>query len=242
MTRNKLFDLHIEIGMESSYHYAKCIFGNNVLEVEQQHFNIDDAIYMLLADMHANQIFNSLKRDPSLSVYPIPNSSTYNHTGQVGPAHTHGNNGMTAVRFKMFELHFEVGENVNAQSFYAKTELQGIPHPYEISVATEMSIAVSDLVLEMEQQGVIFQIMNSPTLPVYPFPSSYSSSPSSGAISSSSSSSTTSESPAKKKDIKRKLPSECIGYADIECRDYCTSWDIFGAVKCGNMCEWRKKI
>jgi hypothetical protein len=226
MQRIKKFDLHIEIGHEASLHYAKSVFGSAV-EFEQYHTNIDDAIYMLLADMHTNGVYSSLRKDPALSKYPLPGG--FNSPNQRV---------YISQRKHMFDLHIEVGDITGGTGVYSRTEFVNPPKICEIPIANSDVVAISDLVMEMEAQGVIMQLMNQPSMSIFPF----------GGTSSLSSSSSSSSSPGtgpvttakKKKDLPKRLPSD-IG-SDLNypaCKDVCTSFEHFLDKKCHAICPWR---
>lgn len=230
MSDKKLFDIHIEVGDEGGSFYARTVVAN--LEFKHNATNVVyDAISMVLNDLISNGVLNSLVRDPSMASYPIP-TPIHSHTMVVvGPmrGHSHGNS--IASPHPIFELHFEFGVGSGGKGYYAKTQFMKPFIEYRKFRNQFIEDTANDLLLELEDQGVLLQLLMDPQMSSFPFLS-----PSSSTVSA------PTPAAAKKVDFKRELPSACIGYADIECRDHCTSWDCFGAKKCGNMCSWRKKI
>ena len=223
MQRIKKFNLHIEIGHEASLHYAKSVFGSAV-EFEQYHTNIDDAIYMLLADMHTNGVYNSLRKDPALSKYPLPGG--FNSPNQRV---------YISQRKHLFDLHVEVGDITGGGGVYSRTEFVNPPKICEIPVSNIDVVAISDLVMEMEAQGVIVQLMNQPSMSIFPFGGIPSTSPSSVGTTSSGG-----VGAVKKKKAPLRLPSD-IG-SDLShpaCQDVCTSFEHFLDKKCRAICPWR---
>lgn len=239
MSDKKLFDIHIEVGDENGSFYARTVMANH-LEFKNHAKNVAyDAISMVLQDLVANGVFTSLTRDPSISSYPLPTHAL--PTTNVAPAGGHNHNHSNVYNtghpiHPIYELHFEIGLGSGGHGVYARTQFMKPFIEYRKFRNQFMEDAANDLLLELEDQGVLLQLMNDPQMSSFPLLSRFPS-PSSSSVSPTSGTTTQ----AKKKDVKRKLPSECIGYADIECRDFCTSWDFFGQSKCGNMCEWRKK-
>ncbi len=237
MSDKKLFDIHIEIGNEAGFFYARTVMGNSLEFKNSGQSDAFNAISMVLNALITNGIFTSLTRDPSMSSYPIPTHTHALPTTNVTPAGSHSHSHVIPVMgyHPIYELHFEIGSDTGVHGGYAKTQFMKPFIEYRKFRNGFAEDAANDLLLELEDQGVLLQLMNDPKMSTFPFlspPSSVSTQP---II-------TSTQKAAKKKDVKRKLPSECIGYADIECRDHCTSWDFFGQSKCGNMCEWRKKL
>ena len=233
MPDKKLFYLHIEIGQEQGLYYAKCVLGNHALEFKQMAGDICDAIQMLIVDMGANGVYTSLTRDPSFSVFPLSGHVHQAPTfSSSGGGHSHS---VTSIATAIFNLHIEVGNGAGGVGCYARTEFLNPYIEFRSFTPNYMDDAICDLISELDDAGVFIQLLNQPKSSAFPFQS-----PSSSV--SSSSTSSPPQAATKKKDIVRELPSACIGYADITCRDHCTSWDCFGRVKCKNMCSWRKEI
>lgn len=242
MPDKKLFYLHIEVGNEQGTHYARCVLGNNALEFKQFSGDYLDVLTMLLTDMAANGVYTSLARDPLFSLWPL-SGHMHAFPGSVSPpgvgGHSHSHSTNTSPT-PIFELHIEFGTGVN-MDYYAKTVFTN-PYTERMQHSKFMDDAACNLMLKLDQTGVFIQLMNKTSISSFPFPSG-SSSPSSSSTKTSTGHPTSSSSvTAPSKDIVRELPSACIGYADITCRDHCTSWDCFGRVKCKNMCSWRKEI
>jgi hypothetical protein len=236
MSDKKLFDIHIEVGNEvHNNFYARTVIGNSVEFKHVVRNSIFDVISMVLNDLIVSGVFTSLTRDPSKSSFPFPSYQHYNTTVITpGGGHSHNVGNPTAGPQPLFELHFEMGKGAGG-GYYAKAQFMKPFIEYRKFRNQFMEDAANDLLMELEDQGVLIQLMSDPKMSTFPFLSPSSST-------SSSSSTSPPKEPAKKVDFKRELPSACIGYADIECRDHCTSWDFFGETKCGNMCSWRKKI
>jgi hypothetical protein len=221
----KLFDVHFDVGQEGSQYYTRNVIGNNGLEFKHLHSNCEDSIILVISDMNTNGVLNSLVRDPSASDFPIPPPVQRSATsGTVG--HPLYNMGPS----QMFELHAECGKSNGRFYAYTVLNMHGNQTKSFRSPGNFLDDALCDLVVNMSKAGMFVDMAKYPTMSLYPFPSA-SASPSSSSVSSP---------PKKKQEIKRVLPSECIGFDHPACRDHCTSWDFFGEVKCRNMCEWRK--
>lgn len=232
----KLYDLHFECGAEQGIEFARNVLGNNAIEFKQYAPNFGDAIIMCVSEMSANGAFQSLNRDPSLSVYPI-----FAHTNNFmisthGHGHSHSHNVPATPAIQVFfELHIECGIESGGRH-HAETILITSP-PSGITVYHDSQKFLDDAICEVARKlddATLFdQLLRNPLMSVYPLPNG------SGTTSASASASSHSSS-AKKKDIERMLPNS-IGRDTVypACQEICTSYDHFRDTKCRSICEWR---
>lgn len=220
MTDKKWFDLHIEVGQVTlqnsgnKYPYARTVVGSAGIEFSQSAQYINQAIYLLLTEMDAYAAFTTLKKHPHYSQFPYS---------------SHGNPNYYAEYF----LHIEVGESDKLDT-YVRTEFHNFEE-YEKRCPTSnmpsIMDMISDIIADMAADGTLEHLRFHPFLSIFPLPNS-----------STPKVAKTLSSPQKKSDIVRQLPSHIIDIPHPQCQDHCTSWDIFGKIKCSNMCEWRSGV
>jgi len=287
----KDFDLHITVDLESSGLFKARSVSGSSLSVVYDYDDTDEvnAIAGLNNQLERSLIYKDLKRDPLLSIWPLP----------IPPP------SMQAIS-ALFDLHIQCRsciESSNGVALYtfAYTETTVLVLvPYQVLGAKDNHWdAIDNLIKFLDTKKVFKALSQFPTASAFPHTgkasahgsgsTTASSKSSGGGVSSSTSGGGGSASsgsggnvssnpksvipqsrpnprtvpgyprgttsppvpisrsacvPAevKKKQLKRMLPSHIIDIAHPACQDVCTSWDIFGKVKCKNMCEWRKEV
>ena len=171
----KLYDLHFEVGSEQHNYYARNVLGNNAIEFKQFSANMADALSMCVSDMSANGAFQSLNRDPSLSVYPItPHQHNYMITSQgYGGGHNHHHTPATPAIQPFFDLHFECAIESTTGEHHAKCILLNQP-PSGILVYHSSSKflddAICDVICDLDGDAMFNDLMITPLMSQYPIP------------------------------------------------------------------------
>jgi hypothetical protein len=125
---------------------------------------------------------------------------------------------------KLFDLHFEIGITAYGK-LYAKTQLGG---PAGVSFRKEAALipdAIFRTAVEMAQSGVWPILKNNPHYATYPFDSSM--------LKANLGNNKLDPNAPKLK------PSELTSVPHPQCQLQCSSYDIFGASRCKNMCGHR---
>jgi hypothetical protein len=250
------FDVHMVVtAKQSGIYNAKCIFGNNAILFDYNGVDPLDAIRGLNQLLETGLVYQSLVRDSSLSVWPIPNS-THNPTlSQSG-----GQSAVPSASTHVFDFHVQCGsviESTNGDILgtYAYTESDVlVPTSHQTHGNKDDHWDAIDNLLNLLMQGTVFNsycaFPGSSKFPFSgkPFPAKlWGSSTAPPTWPHSPPMPTPASRPpvpaeVQKKQLKRRLPSDIIDVVHPACQDVCTSWDIFGKSKCGNMCEWRKEV
>lgn len=243
----KDFYLHIILSLENNGLYkAKSIFGNNAIVYDYCDVNEIGALNGLNGMLNRSMVYNSLIKDPSSSLWPHSNSQQVTSTN-------------------VLDLHIECGSvvdstNGSVRCTYAYTELTILSTlaPYQVvGIRGDHFDAIDSMIQLLDMMKTSSQFPTYSTFPFSGLPSPQVGLPIGGTSPTPVASPTVtpgyprSVSPAppaarppvpaeaKKKELKRRLPSDIIDIVHPACQDVCTSWDIFGKIKCKNMCEWR---
>jgi len=122
---------------------------------------------------------------------------------------------------KYFDLHFEIGI-ADSGATYAKTFIGGKEIRREDRSVVN---AVASVCLEAHSMSLWNKIANDPTLSKFPFPGS--SNPAANNA---------------KTNGRLFKPSELTQVPHPDCQAQCSSYDIFGKVKCSSMCQQRRGV
>lgn len=221
----KLFDIHIEVGIEKTFYYSRTDVGGFVCGALAN--TPSDAVKRCVQDMHHYGMFMSLKKDPSYANWPLPSKP--------------GN-----LQQPVFTLHFEYGEERSIVQHYWKTVFAPTNPKYghryfeKKDGKTYINTLLCNLVDDLVNSVIFGELLTNPSVSIYPFPSP-TSSPSAGA--------TTSKPVARAvlveeldKKIVPQLPSQITDIPHPQCQNHCTAWVHFKKSRCASMCSWRKEI
>lgn len=244
LLKQKKFDLHISVSHDNVEYIASCIFGKNALLMSKKGGDISGAIFALINDLSLNATFDLLLQNPLMSIWPVPHSPSHTHTHQISSPRKFGTTSASSnSTMNMFDLHiecgYEVDQNNMPKSTYAFTQIDnGQCHKFA-GTAAIFEHSIENLLVDLTIHKMFDQLQLDPSFSTFPFNNQ---TPSSSPSAHRSTNDVARPAEIAKKDLPRNLPSALIGEPYPQCQDTCTSWDIFGKVKCKNMCEWRKEV
>jgi len=236
MSDNEQFAIHMSMEYDGIDYRAACILGNNAIKLGFKGQDWTAVAFGLLNELSLNSVFDLLKVNRQLSMWPIPHA----HQLLTG-LHNHSPIYANPLS-SMFDLHFECGErrNINGawEGLYAKTQIGLTPNikTFDSLNAPNSQYyepALENVLVDLASNRIFDFLVTDPSSSFFPFCANQPKAiPRSAPV------------PAEipQKDLPRKLPSAIIGVPHPQCQNVCTSWDHFGKVKCKNICAWRTEL